>query len=119
MPKNEEAGEDPGAKDGKFASHRWLGGNSLMPAYYHFPEQAAKLAEFLRNGPDGKGVLNVDIFGLEKESAAATSGDNVEIAPLQATTWKSPRSASLTSPSPPAKPSPPTSSSRTRASPTR
>src|SRR5271165_4853786 len=73
MPHNDEGADDPGAKDGKFASHRWLGGNSLMPAYYSYTEQAAKLAEFLRNGPDGKGVLNVDIFGLEKESAAATS----------------------------------------------
>ncbi|UWZ83408.1 tetratricopeptide repeat protein [Occallatibacter riparius] len=82
MPKNDEAAEDPGAKDGRFASHRWLGGNSLMPAYYHYDEQAKKLADFLRNGPDGKGVLNVDIFGLEKENAAATSTDNVEIAPL-------------------------------------
>ena len=82
MPRNDEGADDPGAKDGKFASHRWLGGNSLMPAYYKFPDQATKLADFLRHGPDGKGVLNVDIFGLEKENAAATSSDDVEIAPL-------------------------------------
>jgi len=82
MPRNDEGADDPGAKDGKFASHRWVGGNSLMPAYYHYDEQAAKLADFLRNGPDGKGVLNVDIFGLEKEGAAATSSDDVLIAPL-------------------------------------
>jgi tetratricopeptide (TPR) repeat protein len=82
MPRNAEGGDDPGAKDGKFASHRWLGGNSLMAAYYKYDDQATKLAEFLRNGPDGKGVLNVDIFGLEKESAAATSSDDVLIAPL-------------------------------------
>lgn len=59
--------QDPGAKDGKLASHRWLGGNTLIPAYYHYGEQAAKVADFLKHGPDGKGVLNVDIFGLEKE----------------------------------------------------
>src|SRR5581483_6140991 len=82
MPRSDEAGDDPGAKDGKFASHRWLGGNSLMPVYYNFPVQAAKLADWLRHSYDGKGVLNVDIFGLEKESAAATSSDSVEIAPL-------------------------------------
>jgi tetratricopeptide (TPR) repeat protein len=82
MPRNDEGADDPGAKDGKFASHRWLGGNSLMPAYYHFDEQAKKLADWLRQGIDGKGILNVDIFGLEKENAAATSSDNVEIAPL-------------------------------------
>lgn len=74
--------DDPGAKDGKLASHRWVGGNTLMPQYYKFDEQAKKLVEFLRNGPDGKGVFNVDIFALEKESAAATSADQVLVAPL-------------------------------------
>jgi tetratricopeptide (TPR) repeat protein len=82
MARGEEGSDDPGAKDGKLASHRWLGGNSLMPAYYNFPQQAAKLADFLRNGSDGKGVLNVDIFALEKENAAATSADDVVVAPL-------------------------------------
>jgi len=82
MPRETEGADDPGAKDGKLASHRWLGGNSLMPAYYKYDEQASKLAAFLRNGPDGKGVLNVDIFGLEKEGAAATSSNDVLVAPL-------------------------------------
>jgi tetratricopeptide (TPR) repeat protein len=68
---------DPGAKDGKLASHRWLGGNSLIPALYKFDEQADKLVAFLKNS-----VLNVDIFALEKENAAATRGDEVLIAPL-------------------------------------
>jgi tetratricopeptide (TPR) repeat protein len=67
---------EPGAKDGKFVSHRWLGANSMIPAYYKFDEQAVKLVAFLRNGADGKGVLHVDIFGLEKE------GDKGLIAPL-------------------------------------
>ncbi|WP_239461248.1 tetratricopeptide repeat protein [Occallatibacter savannae] len=61
--------KDAGAKDGTLVSHRWLGGNSLNAAYYKFDEQAEKLVAFLKNGPDGKGVLNVDIFALEKESA--------------------------------------------------
>ena len=64
--------QDPGAKDGTLASHRWLGGNSLNAAYYRFDEQSKKLVEFLQNGPDGKGVLNVDIFGLEKETASSS-----------------------------------------------
>jgi tetratricopeptide (TPR) repeat protein len=68
---------DPGAKDDKLASHRWLGGNTLMPQYYKFDEQANRLAAFLKNG-----VLNVDIFALEKEDAAATPGDRVLVAPL-------------------------------------
>ena len=73
---------DPGAKDGKLASHRWLGGNTLNPAYYKYDEQSEKLATFLKNGFDGKGVLNVDIFALEKESAAAPSNDHALRAPL-------------------------------------
>lgn len=77
-----DGAQEPGAKDGKFQSHRWLGGNSLLPAYYKFDQQAEKLAAFLKNGPDGKGVLNVDIFALEKEGAAATAGDRVVVAPL-------------------------------------
>ncbi len=74
---------DPGAKDGKLVSHRWLGGNTLMPAYYKYDEQAEKIAAFLRNGPDGKGVFNVDIFALEKENAGAAR-DEAIIAPLGA-----------------------------------
>ncbi|MGA2809613.1 MAG: tetratricopeptide repeat protein [Terracidiphilus sp.] len=73
---------DPGAKDGQLVSHRWLGGNTLMPAYYKYDEQAQKLVAFLKNGPDSKGVLNVDIFALEKEGAAATKADQVLVAPL-------------------------------------
>jgi len=67
---------EPGAKDGQFVSHRWLGGNTLIPAYYKFDEQAEKLVAFLKNSADGKGVLHVDIFGLEKEA------DKSLIAPL-------------------------------------
>lgn len=78
--------QDAGAKDGTLVSHRWLGGNSLNAAYYKFDEQSTKLAAFLRNGPDGKGVLNVDIFGLEKETSHDASDDEAPstslIAPL-------------------------------------
>jgi tetratricopeptide (TPR) repeat protein len=65
--------QDAGAKDGTLVSHRWLGGNSLNAAYYKFDEQSQKLVEFLKGGIDGKGVLNVDIFALEKESPAASN----------------------------------------------
>jgi tetratricopeptide (TPR) repeat protein len=78
---------DPGAKDGQLVSHRWLGGNTLMPQYYKFDEQAEKLAGFLKHAADGKGVLNVDIFALEKESAAATATDQVLVAPLGLTAF--------------------------------
>jgi len=67
--------KDAGAKDGTLVSHRWLGGNSLNAAYYKFDEQSKKLVDFLKNGTDGKGVLNVDIFALEKEAASGSSGE--------------------------------------------
>jgi tetratricopeptide (TPR) repeat protein len=78
---------DPGAKDGKLVSHRWLGGNTLIPQYYKFDEQAEKLVAFLKNASDGKGVFNIDVFALEKENAAATSKDQVLVAPLGLTAF--------------------------------
>ncbi len=57
--------KDYGAKNGTLASHRWLGANTIIPQYYGFGEQARRTVEFLRNG-----VLNVDIFGLEKTETA-------------------------------------------------
>ncbi len=69
--------QDPGAKDGQFTSHRWLGGNTLIPAYYKYDEQSQRTADFLKHGYDNIGVLNVDIFGVEKEDAS-----NTLVAPL-------------------------------------
>ena len=86
-PLTANSAEEPGAKDGQFVSHRWLGGNTLMPQYYNYPEQAQKLVDFLKNGVDGKGVLNVDIFALEKEDASAKSADPLVIAPLGLTSF--------------------------------
>jgi tetratricopeptide (TPR) repeat protein len=74
---------DPGAKNNQLASHRWLGGNSLIPAYYKYDEQARKLADFLKNGAQNTGVLNIDIFGLERENAP----DQQLIAPLGLTSY--------------------------------
>ncbi|MGA2220132.1 MAG: multiheme c-type cytochrome, partial [Terracidiphilus sp.] len=78
---------DPGAKDNKLVSHRWPAGNTLVPQYYKFDEQARRVADFLKNSYDGKGVFNVDIFALEKESAAATPSDQVLVAPLGLTSF--------------------------------
>ena len=64
MPREDFAGHDPGAKAGKLASHRWLGANSLIPAYYGFDEQARRIKEFL-----AANVFNVDIFALECKDA--------------------------------------------------
>ncbi|MHB1700026.1 MAG: tetratricopeptide repeat protein [Acidobacteriaceae bacterium] len=54
---------DSGAKDGKLASHRWLGANTLLPTYYNYPEQLQKTEAFLKAD-----VFNVDLFGIEKAS---------------------------------------------------
>lgn len=68
------AGRDPGAKNGQLASHRWLGANSLIPAYYNYPEQARRIRGFLANN-----VFNVDIFSLEPSESQQP---DVLIAPL-------------------------------------
>jgi Flp pilus assembly protein TadD len=52
---------DYGAKDGKLASHRWLGANTVLSKYYGYDAQMEKTIAFLRNG-----ALNVDIFGVER-----------------------------------------------------
>lgn len=78
---------EPGAKHGMFASHRWTGGNSLNPAYYKYDDQLNALTDFLKHGPDGNGVFNVDIFALENESAEASPKDQVLIAPLGLTSF--------------------------------
>jgi Tfp pilus assembly protein PilF len=61
-----------GAKNGTFASHRWLAGNTAVPFYYGFDPQLKKTIDFLRAG----NYLNVDIFGLKK------TGSDTMIAPL-------------------------------------
>ena len=53
---------DPGAKQGKLASHRWLGGNTLIPAYYGYTTQSARILAYLKAN-----VINVDVFGLERD----------------------------------------------------
>ncbi len=62
---------DPGAKEGKLASHRWLGANTLLPTYYNYPDQLQKTTAFLQNA-----VFNVDLFALE------TGKDSELVAPL-------------------------------------
>jgi len=78
MKRNANALPDYGAKNGTFASHRWLAGNTAVPFYYGFDEQLKKTIEFLRAG----NYLNVDIFALEKTGGADNAGDKRLIAPL-------------------------------------
>lgn len=65
MPREDFAGRDPGAKNGLLASHRWLGANSLIPAYYGFDEQARRIKEFL-----AANVFNIDLFAIEQDKKA-------------------------------------------------
>ncbi len=50
----------PGAKQGKLASHRWLGANTLLPTVYKYDEQLTRTKAFLQAG-----VFNVDLFAME------------------------------------------------------
>lgn len=59
---------DPGAKDGKFASHRWLGANTIMSKFYGYDTQMEKTVAFLQNN-----VFNIDLFGMEKNGASMTA----------------------------------------------
>ena len=70
---------DPGAKDGKFASHRWLGANTIMSKIYGYDTQMEKTVAFLKNN-----VFNVDIFGMEKNGGSMTAplgAEPVNLAP--------------------------------------
>ena len=72
--------QDSGAKAGKLASHRWLGGNTLVPTYYGYTEQYTRIVQFLKTN-----VFNVDLFGLERDGH---EGDiNTLVAPLGLTPY--------------------------------
>jgi tetratricopeptide (TPR) repeat protein len=64
--------QEYGAKNGTFASHRWLAGNTAVPFYYGFDEQLQKTIEFLQSGA----YLNVDLFAIKKVAS------NEIVAPL-------------------------------------
>ncbi|MEG9434634.1 tetratricopeptide repeat protein [Edaphobacter sp. HDX4] len=59
---------DPGAKDGKLASHRWIGANTIMAKFYNYDVQFEKTVAFLRDN-----VFNIDIFGIEKNGGSMTA----------------------------------------------
>lgn len=61
MPKVGSA-NDRAAKQGKIASHRWLGANTAAPLFYDQSKQAELTATFLQTN-----VLDVDIFVIKRE----------------------------------------------------
>jgi hypothetical protein len=62
MPKVESR-NDRAAKEGKIASHRWLGANTAAPLFYGQTTQVRATEEFLKAD-----VLDVDIFALKRDS---------------------------------------------------
>ncbi len=70
MQREDVKGKDYGAKHGQLASHRWLGANTIIPKYYGFDEQAARIVKFLQAN-----VFNVDLFALEHGEQESPSVD--------------------------------------------
>jgi Flp pilus assembly protein TadD len=68
MPSEAISLPDYGAEQGKLASHRWLGANTVLPKYYGYDEQMQKTVAFLRNS-----VLNVDLFAVERNGGPVTA----------------------------------------------
>jgi tetratricopeptide (TPR) repeat protein len=78
MPREALEGKDYGAKDGKLASHRWLGANTMIPQVYHYDEQAKRVVQFLQAN-----VFNVDMFALQTGEPDAAGGSSKNLtAPL-------------------------------------
>ena len=79
MPQESITLQDYGRENGKLASHRWLGANTVLSKYYGYDEQMAKTIAFLRNN-----ALNVDLFALERNDSkliAPLGGMGFDIAP--------------------------------------
>lgn len=52
---------DLGAKEGRLASHRWIGANTILARYFGYDIQFDKTVAFLRNN-----LFDIDIFGIER-----------------------------------------------------
>ncbi len=87
MAREQLTGTDYGAKNGKLASHRWLGANTLIPAYYGYNQQTQRVVQFLQNQ-----AFNVDVFALERAGPTNTPTDAPEpssvVAPLGLVAFK-------------------------------
>jgi tetratricopeptide (TPR) repeat protein len=96
MPREKGVGVKYPEKNGAVASHRWLGANTMVPKYYGFDEQSAKVIAFLQNS-----IFNVDIFALELDveptfNAGAYAVQGKLIAPLGVTRFELKPGARLT-----------------------
>lgn len=72
MPRVKEPGDEmAAAPDGTVSSHRWLGANTAIPAYYGYDEQLRQVIEFLRSDK-----IRIDIFALEQGDSSPESPDS-------------------------------------------
>lgn len=87
MGEEKAALKDYGVEPGKLASHRWIGGNTATPAYYHYDDQVERTVKFLQDNR-----IVVDVFAIRRNGAKQWTGplgtssftlqpnDNVEVA---------------------------------------
>lgn len=73
-----DALHDYGSEQGKIASHRFLGANTAIPAFYGFDEQLQKIQEFLQDN-----IFGIDIFALNRQKV----GNEQLIAPIDGQTF--------------------------------
>jgi tetratricopeptide (TPR) repeat protein len=71
-----DAAEDFGAKNGKLASHRWLGANTAIPEFYGYKDQMQKVTAYLQDN-----LFNIDFFAIRKGSGDESS-DEALISPI-------------------------------------
>jgi Tfp pilus assembly protein PilF len=84
MPSESITLQDYGAENGKLASHRWLGANTVLSKYYGYDEQLRRTIDFLHNGAQKTGVLNLDLFAIERNGGkliAPLGTTPIDIAP--------------------------------------
>ncbi len=74
----EPSADDYGSKDGKLASHRFLGANTAVAIVYNYPEQLDRLTKYLQDG-----LFGIDFFAITRESAGGASAGEQTFAPLE------------------------------------
>lgn len=65
-----DAPGDYGAKDGKLASHRWLGANTAIPEFYGYKDQLQKVTAYLQDN-----LFNIDFFGIRRGNGDEANDD--------------------------------------------
>lgn len=60
-----DSNNDRAARDGKIASHRWLGANTAAPLFYNQTDQVEMTERFLKAD-----VLSIDIFALKRTATS-------------------------------------------------